>query len=133
MEAVFLKQENNKESIRPGWFLFLHGALLIYSCCSLLSKQASRQAFLSLPFILFYGAMVLVLGIYAVLWQQVIKHMPITTAFANKAVTVVWGILLGRLVFGERITPRQALGAVIIIAGTILYVRSDLQGKEEGE
>ena len=37
------------------------------------------------------------------------------------------------VVFGERITPRQALGAVIIIAGTILYVRSDLQGKEDGE
>ena len=32
---------------------------------------------------------------YAFGWQQVIKHLPLTTAYANKAVTVVWGILLG--------------------------------------
>ena len=63
-------------------------------------------------------------------WQQVIKHLPLTTAYANKAVTVVWGILLGMAVFGEAVTPRQVVGAVIIIAGIVLFVRAD--NEEEG-
>ena len=39
--------------------------------------------------------MLLALVTYAAGWQQVIKHLPLTTAYANKAVTVVWGILAG--------------------------------------
>ena len=73
--------------------------------------------------------MLLALVVYAVGWQQVIKHLPLTTAYANKAVTVVWGILLGLAVFGEAVTPRQVIGAVIIICGIVLFVRADNEGE----
>ena len=76
------------------------------------------------------GLMLAALVAYAIGWQQVIKHLPLTTAYANKAVTVVWGILLGMAVFGEAVTPRQVVGAVIIIAGIVLFVRAD--NEEEG-
>ena len=75
------------------------------------------------------GLMLLALVTYAVGWQQVIKHLPLTTAYANKAVTVVWGILLGLAVFGEAVTPRQVIGAVIIICGIVLFVRADNEGE----
>ena len=52
-----------------------------------------------------------------------------TKADANKAVTVVWGILLGLAVFGEAVTPRQVIGAVIIICGIVLFVRADNEGE----
>ena len=73
--------------------------------------------------------MLAALVVYAFGWQQVIKHLPLTTAYANKAVTVVWGILLGLAVFGEAVTPRQVIGAVIIICGIVLFVRADNEGE----
>ena len=69
-------------------------------------------------------------GAAAVGWQQVIKHLPLTTAYANKAITVVWGILLGFLLFGESITLRQFIGAAVIIVGIVLFVRADNEGED---
>lgn len=110
------------------WFLLLHVILGIYAGSSVCSKLAAQQPFLSAAFIVLYGLMLLALVVYAVGWQQVIKHLPLTTAYANKAVTVVWGILLGLAVFGEAVTPRQVIGAVIIICGIVLFVRADNEG-----
>lgn len=112
------------------WFLVLHIFLGIYAMSSVCSKLAARQAFLSVPFLLLYGGMLVALVAYAFGWQQVIKHLPLTTAYANKAVTVVWGILLGFLLFDETVTPRQILGAVIIVVGIVLFVRADHEGED---
>ena len=113
------------------WFVLLHLILGVYATSSVCSKLAARQPFLSVAFILLYGAMLLALVIYAFGWQQVIKHLPLTTAYANKAVTVVWGILLGFLLFGEEVTPRQLVGAAIIIVGIVLFVRADHEGEDD--
>lgn len=110
---------------RAKWFLLLHIILGVYAGSSVCSKLAARQPFLSLAFVLLYGAMLLALVVYALGWQQVIKHLPLTTAYANKAVTVVWGIMLGALLFDESVTPRQLLGAAVIIAGIVLFVQAD--------
>lgn len=112
------------------WFLLLHVILGVYAGSSVCSKLAARQPFLSAAFILLYGLMLAALVVYAVGWQQVIKHLPLTTAYANKAVTVVWGILLGLAVFGEAVTLRQVIGAAIIICGIVLFVRADNENKE---
>lgn len=112
------------------WLLLLHVILGVYAGSSVCSKLAARQPFLSAAFILLYGLMLAALVVYAVGWQQVIKHLPLTTAYANKAVTVVWGILLGLAVFGEAVTLRQIIGAVIIICGIVLFVRADNENRE---
>ena len=113
------------------WFLLLHVILGVYAGSSVCSKLAARQPFLSAAFILLYGLMLAALVVYAVGWQQVIKHLPLTTAYANKAVTVVWGIRLGLAVFGEAVTLRQVIGAAIIICGIVLFVRADNENREE--
>lgn len=107
------------------WFLLLHLILGVYAASSVCSKLAVQQPFLSVGFILLYGGMLATLVVYAFGWQQVIKHLPLTTAYANKAITVVWGILLGFLLFGESITLRQFIGAAVIIVGIVLFVRAD--------
>lgn len=105
----------------------LHLMLMIYSLSGICSKKAAEVPFLSLKFCLYYGIVILLLGFYAIGWQQIIKRLPLTTAFANKAVTVVWGIVWGAVFFHEKITLGKLLGAAIVIAGVVLYVLSDKQ------
>ena len=106
-------------------FLALHLLLLFYSCSSVLSKLAAGHEFLSLGFLVCYGGMFMILVIYAVGWQQILKHLPLTVAFANKAVVVLWGILWSALLFGETIRPNMIIGAAIIVAGVYLVGTCD--------
>lgn len=102
-------------------------AVCIYSLSGIAAKMASCFDSLSVGFIICYVGEILALGVYAVLWQQIIKRLPLTTAFANKAVTVVWGIVWGVVFFHEKITPGKLLGAAIVIVGVVLCVLSDKQ------
>ena len=102
-------------------YLALHAMLAVYSLSSVCSKLASAQPFMSWQFILIYGASIALLGVYAVVWQQVIKRMPLTTAYANKAVTLVWGLIWGCLIFQEQLHPIKLLGAAVVLAGVILF------------
>lgn len=106
----------------------LHILLMVYSMSSICSKKAADTPFLSLQFCLYYGVVILLLGIYAIGWQQIIKRMPLTVAFANKAVTVLWGLVWGVLFFQERVTAGKIIGILLVMAGVILYVRADEQG-----
>ena len=63
--------------------------------------------------------------LYAIIWQQVIKHIDLTVAFANKGVTVVWGLLIGKIIFDEEMSLKKIAGAVIIIIGIIVVVTED--------
>ena len=76
---------------------------------------------------MFYGLVILNLGVYAIVWQQIIKKIPLNTAYSNKAITVVWGILWGYLFFQEQIKWNMIVGALIVIAGVIVVVMADEQ------
>ncbi len=113
--------------MKKKWYVYigLHILLLVYSASTVFSKLASGYPFLSFRFLLCYGMVLLLLGAYAVFWQQIIKRLPLMTAYANKAVTVVWGIVWGALVFQEKITWGKVFGAVLVIAGVMLYASGD--------
>ena len=103
----------------------LHFLLALYSCGGILSKLASGQPFLSLGFCICYGGLLMILAVYAVGWQQVIKHMPLTSAYANRAVTVVWGVVWGVLVFHEGVSVLQLVGCALVVAGVALFAFAD--------
>lgn len=105
----------------------LHMLLMVYSTSGILSKLAARVDFLSIEFCLYYGGVLLLLGFYAIGWQQILKRLPLTTAFSNKAVTIVWGIIWGALFFFEPITLPKAVGALLITAGVVLFSHADGQ------
>ncbi len=105
--------------------LALHIMLMVYSFSGVLSKLASGEPFLSFKFIIYYAGVIFLLGVYALVWQQIIKRLPLTTAFANKAVTVIWGIVWGAVFFHEGITAGKLIGAALVIAGVVLYARAD--------
>lgn len=105
----------------------LHLLLMVYSTSGILSKLAAGVDFLSFDFCILYGGVLCLLGFYAIGWQQILKKLPLTTAFSNKAVTIVWGIIWGALFFFEPITLPKAVGALLIIAGVILFSHADGQ------
>ena len=74
-------------------YVYLHLLLFLFSFCAVFTKLAAQNEFLSLKFIIFYGISILILGIYAILWQQILKKFDLTTAFFNKAVVVIWGMI----------------------------------------
>ncbi|MEG0072405.1 MAG: EamA family transporter [Raoultibacter sp.] len=110
-------------------FFSLHFFLMLYSVTEVLGKSASAYPLTDVRFFLFYGGILLILVVYALGWQQVIKHLPLTTAFANKAITVFWGIIWGALFFQEEITPLKLAGVAIIIVGVLLFSSSDGEQK----
>ena len=114
-------------------YLALHLLLMAYSVSGIFSKLAAEQDFLSFKFCLYYAGVIGILGIYAIGWQQIIKRMPLTTAFSNKAITVVWGILWGMLFFGETLTVGKAVGAILVIGGVILFAVSDEEEETPNE
>ena len=105
--------------------VLLHIMLMVYSMSGICSKMASKQDFISPAFCFYYGIIFVLLGLYAIGWQQVIKRIPLTVAFANKAITVVWGLVWGVIFFGEEVTTGKLFGIVLIVSGIIMYAKSD--------
>lgn len=117
-----MRRKINKQAVV---LVALHVLLLFYSLSGIFSKNAAYQPVLSLSFILLYGGMLVVLFVYAIGWQQIIKRMPLTVAFANKAVTVVWGMVWGVIFFGETVNSQMAIGALMVISGIVIYSIAD--------
>ena len=110
----------------------LHLLLMAYSVASICSKTAAGEDFLSLRFCLLYGGLIALLGIYALGWQQILKRLPLTTAYSNRAVVIVWGIIWGALIFAEPITLPKIVGGALIIAGVVLFSHADAQESQDG-
>ncbi len=105
-----------------GTWLILHCGMMVYSLANVCTKMAGMQEFLSLGFLLWCGGMVFFLGLYALLWQQALKRLPLMTAYSNKAVVILWGFLWGRLFFQEQVSAGKLFGAAIVMAGVCLMV-----------
>lgn len=119
LKLKLIKNENIK------YFIYLHLLMLFYSMGAVCSKWASGYQVLSTRFIALYAIVLLILGIYAILWQQILKKMSLITAYANKAVTVIWGMVWGMVIFKEQLSINHVIGAVIIILGVCLVVSEE--------
>ncbi len=122
---------NKGEKIK--YFFILHLMLMLYSMSGIASKLAAGTKFLSFKFCLCYGVIILLLGIYAIGWQQIIKHLPLTTAFSNKAVTIIWGLVWGALLFHEKITAGKIAGVILVVIGIVLFAKADNETEKEQE
>ena len=94
--------------------------VIIYTLAGVAGKYAAGYEFLSLGFIICYGIEIVILGVYAILWQQIIKHFDLSVAYANRATALLWSLLWAVLLFHESITVWNLVGAAVVIAGTII-------------
>ena len=120
-----------KKEMKWKDILMLQAVFMIYSISSVVSKFASGKEVFSFEFILFYGLDVIVLGIYALLWQQVIKKFEWSIAYANKAITLLWALVWGIVIFHEQITAGKVIGILLVMAG-IFILNSD-SGDKAGD
>jgi len=98
---------------------------IIYSLCLVVANFAGQHPLFSFNALALYFVAFFLLGVYAIVWQQVLKHMPLTIAYTSKAVTIVFGMFWGVILFSERITLQMIIGVTIIISGVLLVVSYD--------
>jgi len=105
-------------------YFALIGVNFIYACTSIFTKMASGQEMLSWPYLLWIAGAVGVMGLYALLWQQVIARLPLSTAYMFKGTSLIFVLLFSALLFGETITLNNIIGSMIIIMGIVLFAKS---------
>lgn len=106
-------------------YLILIGINFIYACTSIFTKMASLSDFLSLPYMLWLAGAVGVMGVYAVLWQQIIKRMDLSVAYMFKGSSLLFVLLFSVMLFGETITVCNVIGATLIVGGIVLFAKTD--------
>lgn len=111
----------------------LQAVVLIYTMAGILAKLASGEDFLSLRFLLFTGLELLILFVYALLWQQVIKKTELTIAYANREMYLLWSLLWAVIFFHNQITPQNVIGCLLVIAGTLVITWEEHTGEKAAE
>lgn len=105
-------------------FFVLLFAFIVYSFASVFSKLASQNDFLSVKYILFLVCVVAILGAYAIIWQQILKHIELTTAYMFKGTSLIFVLILSALIFNETITAWNIVGASLIIGGIVWFAKA---------
>lgn len=109
-----------------SWMIYivLIGINMLYACVSLFTKYASQHEFMSWNYICGLIGAVCVMGLYAVLWQQVLKRFELSMAYMFKGTSLIFVMLLAHVLFAEQITWNNVVGAIIIISGIVLFANS---------
>ena len=121
------KKNKGKKVFRLRNVLILQAVIVIYTLSSVMAKMASGEEPFSVPFLLFYLAELVILGVYAVLWQQMIKKFELSVAYTNRAMALLWSMLWAVVLFHDRVTVKNVIGVALVIAGTLIVNG----GKEE--
>lgn len=118
-----------KQSITIKDIVWLQVIVMIYTFSGVTAKIASDKE--PLQFILLYGVEIAILGVYAILWQQIIKKFDLSIAYANKAVGIVWSMIWAVVLFGDTITWKNLCGVILVVVGTIILNTDHGKEKEE--
>lgn len=118
-----MSQMDRKNSIKD--YVLLYIGIFIYSLCSIAGKLASSYPFFSFQFFFFYGLDLIMLAIYALFWQQILKRFTLTTAYSNRPLATILGMMWAILFFKETITIQMMIGAIVILCGIRIVVKAD--------
>ena len=94
----------------------LYFSFFIYSISAICAKLASRQTILFWTFF-FIGLEIACLGLYAIIWQQVLKYFSLIVAMSNKGIVVIFNLIWSIALFNETISIYNLIGALIICGG----------------
>jgi multidrug transporter EmrE-like cation transporter len=120
------KKSNKKSKKKIGIFflIFMQLSVVVYTMSGICGKLASKYPTLSFEFIGMYALDVFILGIYAILWQQIIKRIDLSIAYCNKGTSLLWSLVWSIVFFHEKLTVSNAIGIVVVMIG-IMIVNMD--------
>lgn len=102
--------------------LFVAFSVAVYSSSGFFTKLASQCDFLDKTYILCLCGVCVVLGIYAVLWQMVLKRVNLNQAYLFRSLGVIYGLCIAYYGFHESILWQNLLGAAIVLCGLLILL-----------
>ena len=97
--------------------LYLLFVFLIYSIALLFAKYASIYTILDYQLYIFYILELIVLLIYAILWQRALKYNKLNIAYLFKSSTILYSTLFGIILFDEVLTIFNIIAITFIFIG----------------
>lgn len=117
------------------YFIYLHLCILIFSMTEIFGKLAANtykaEGMYSVKLYVYLALMLFVCMFYAFCWQKIIKHFELHTAYANRAMYLVWSQIWASMIFSEVITFKNVIGMLIVMMGVILVSTGDAGSDEE--
>lgn len=117
-------------------YVILHLNILLFSFTSVFSKLASvqynRHGLKSPLLYLFLFLMLANCGVYAIVWQKVIKKFDLHIAYANRSVYLFWSQVWAVLIFREHLTWNNIAGLLIVFTGVVVVSLNENGRKEKG-
>ena len=110
-----------------SWKQVIHllAVFLLYSFEPIAAKYTSQQGIGSISFWLGLVTIFGILGFYAVLWQQLLKGIPLSTAYMFRGSTLIYVLILSLILLGDSITAFNCIGAGMIVAGIALFAQEE--------
>jgi drug/metabolite transporter (DMT)-like permease len=118
-----------KKKITIKDIVILQLVVIIYSTANIIAKIAAGS--IGIWFFLCFGLEFVVLAIYAVLWQQMIKKFDLSIAYANRAMEIFWSLVWAVLLFHNQITIPKLVGVVLVVIGIFIINSDQKDGEEE--
>ncbi|MBQ6322588.1 MAG: EamA family transporter [Lachnospiraceae bacterium] len=107
------------------WFIILQLTIALDALSGVASKMARLYADNKIAYVFWMGMVFVLMGLFAVIWQQILKHMSLTFATTFRPFRSVYTLLLCALIFSEHITLRNGIGVLLIIAGILIGAGGD--------
>ena len=104
-------------------------AFFIFSFVGVMSKLAALSEAFSIRFFIFVGLQIFILGVYAILWQQILKKFTLVSAMSFRGVVVIFSLIWATVIFRENITIFNIIGSLVIVAG--IYIVSSEESAAE--
>lgn len=121
-----------KKGVTLKNIILLQAIIIIYTMSSVMAKMVSASKDEPFRMLLFLGLEFLILAIYAVFWQQMIKRFDLSVAYANRSMAILWSMIWAVIFFHDEITLRNILGVLIVLVGTMI-VNLDARKEEQDD
>ena len=108
----------------------LQAIIVIYTVSSVMAKLVSTSQGEPVKALMFFGLEFVLLAVYALFWQQMLKRFELSVAYANRSMAILWSVIWAVVFFHEKITLRNILGVLLVLVGTII-VNMDAKGEEQ--
>jgi drug/metabolite transporter (DMT)-like permease len=103
-------------------YIMLYVNFFIFTLTTVFARFAANYPIFSFNAAALYGLAFFSLGVYAIVWQQILKHIPLNIAYTNKVVTIIINLLWGVFLFQEHVTANMVLGVVVAMGGVLWVV-----------